>query len=1519
MNQRSDLYCKKTAEMSEIENLKLALARERQARKEAEQIVEEKSAELYESNQELLKLNRNLEQEIARRTQEIKILALFPEEIPDPVLRLSRTGQIVYANPASQNSLLNYFGLQIGDPCPALFKASVEKALATGAPVSQEYVIDHLHYLIYFSGLKELKYINILARDITEIKNAQEQLKQSENRYRQIIESASDMIYRFNLNGRFNYINPVGLRMLNFTEKEILSMDYTDFVHPQYLDQVKEFYCRQIKHKTLTTYLEFPVIKQSGEEMWIGQNVQISDEEDKALELTALARDITDRKQAEQALHLTSTRLTTLISSMQTGVMVEDENQKIVLVNEKFCQLFRLEKGPDELIGLNSQKSSAKFKTFTQDPEAFERDIKGILKSQKIKTGEEIIFKDGRIMERDYVPIVENNHFLGHLWQYRDVTEKKKSEASLLQSQKALLEAQELARLGNWELNLHTYEVMWSPQVYQHFELEEGSTPTFKIYLESLHPDDREVSRENFKKCFETGFASFEIRIKRKDSQIRYLQITVKTSYGPDKKPVNVYGTCLDITELRKVEEQLKESEERFNLAVQGTNDGIWDWLIEENQFFLSPQWKKMLGYNPEELKTPLQTWLERLHPSERNTFENELKGFLEGSDNLMKTEHRMRHKDGHYLNILSRGLLVRDKNGKPVRMVGSNTDITEQKKVERNMVRSLKQQKLISDISFLFSSVVEDLQDPISQAIEMLGKHADVSRVHIFENSADGVFTSNTFEWCNNGIRPQTENLENIPYSVIPSWRRKLLRGGLICSNVRDLPEDMRDILEPQDVKSIMAFPVFVVKKFIGFVVFDNCLEYRDWEDTEIQLLKTFTNLLGNVFERQHTEQQLLLSEEKYRSVVDNLTEVIFQTDEKSFLTFLNPAWTDITGYKLEDSLGMNLLDFIYPIDRIEIDELYELLIDRKIDFCKETLRLTTINGEIRWIEVFARVTINQFNQIDGISGTLNDVTDRKLAEEGLIQAKEQAEQASQAKAQFLSTMSHEIRTPMNAVIGITNLLMKNQPRPDQQKNLSLLKFSGENLLHLLNDILDFSKIEAGKVSFEEVDFNVKDLLSGIEQSLGVKATEKGIELRMVTGSELPDRIAGDPTRLSQVLNNLIGNAIKFTEEGNVSLSVDLLEQNKEGYLLRFAVTDTGIGISEEKLDDIFDSFSQASSDTTRKYGGTGLGLTITKKLLELQGSKIQVESVPNKGSRFFFVLPFKPALSEPEKEYFQPNIKSAQTLKGQKILLVEDNPVNVVVASQFLEDWGAEIVVAENGAIAVETVKSQDFCLVLMDLQMPVMDGYEATRRIREMFSHEQMPVIALTADAMQGVHELITAAGMNDYISKPFIPDELYKKIIKYMKPADSPKIPVNTSEEILEVLDEPGGVIISELKQVKVMEKTPLYKLDKLYEQSGGNIVFVKRMAGLFLQTTPPILEEIKESMQQKEAEKVHGLAHKLKPSVDLLDIDEKERVRKIEKMDSAMLASPEGQQEVEEFMETMRQVCEQMSTDPAVTE
>jgi signal transduction histidine kinase/ActR/RegA family two-component response regulator len=394
-----------------------------------------------------------------------------------------------------------------------------------------------------------------------------------------------------------------------------------------------------------------------------------------------------------------------------------------------------------------------------------------------------------------------------------------------------------------------------------------------------------------------------------------------------------------------------------------------------------------------------------------------------------------------------------------------------------------------------------------------------------------------------------------------------------------------------------------------------------------------------------------------------------------------------------------------------------------------------------------------------------------QKLLNERLRQTMKQAEISSQAKLDFLSTMSHELRTPLNGVIGMTDLLLLENPRKEQEENLNILKFSAESLLSLINDILDFNKIGSDKLDLEFIDFNLADLLRNSCASLNLKAREKGLKLIMHTDAMLSDvMVTGDPTRLSQVIVNLVSNAVKFTPSGTITVSATVVNASDDAIKVHFSVKDTGIGIPKDKQSIIFEPFMQASENTTRKYGGTGLGLAIVKLLLELQESNIHLESTPDKGSEFSFDLVFgfsrNPDSLSTEKKKLKP-----ADLSKLRVLVAEDNAVNILLMKKLLSKWHIKPVIAENGEEVIELLKKENFDVILMDIHMPVMDGFQTTSIIRRMKDEQKstIHIIALTASVSHNARTNVEKAGINDYLQKPFNVDELRNKLqeIYYLK--------------------------------------------------------------------------------------------------------------------------------------------------------
>jgi PAS domain S-box-containing protein len=407
----------------------------------------------------------------------------------------------------------------------------------------------------------------------------------------------------------------------------------------------------------------------------------------------------------------------------------------------------------------------------------------------------------------------------------------------------------------------------------------------------------------------------------------------------------------------------------------------------------------------------------------------------------------------------------------------------------------------------------------------------------------------------------------------------------------------------------------------------------------------------------------------------------------------------------------------------------------------------------------------------------TVFNATDRKEYERELLRERQRAEQAAKAKADFISMISHEIRTPLNAIIGVGHLLGSTVLSTQQQKFVRILRSSSEGLLALINDILDFSKIEAGKVSLEERSLDLRQLIRQIVDNLGVKAQEKNLSIGVHVDGRVPDTVCGDPIKIGQVVTNLLSNAIKFTAEGSVTVALEVRERLADAVSIDFRIADTGIGIAADRLPHVFDEFTQANYDIGLKYGGTGLGLAISKKLVELHGSRIAVESELGRGSTFTFNLRLRvpPEASEPSGMEASAD---EQPLRGLQVLIADDNEINVLVLTAFLQHWGVEVDVVTTGKQAVDRVQERDYDLVLMDLRMPEMDGYAATRTIRALPDPKlhNLPIFAVSASTRMGNQHELDTAGFTAFVGKPVSPDLLFAKIARYaLRKPDDPGLP------------------------------------------------------------------------------------------------------------------------------------------------
>jgi len=552
-----------------------------------------------------------------------------------------------------------------------------------------------------------------------------------------------------------------------------------------------------------------------------------------------------------------------------------------------------------------------------------------------------------------------------------------------------------------------------------------------------------------------------------------------------------------------------------------------------------------------------------------------------------------------------------------------------------------------------------------------------------------------------------------------------------------------------------------------------------RDAQDAIIGYLLIGTdNTARKLVEAEQKKLDQRLRDQQFytRSLIESNIDAIITTDPAGIITDVNKQMEALTGCTRDELIGAPFRSHFTDPQRAEA-AIKRVLSEQKVTDYELTARAR--DGKETVVSYNATTFYDRDRTLQGVFAAARDVTERKRVEVELQQAKAAAESASQTKSDFLASMSHEIRTPMNAIIGIADLLAKTSLSPEQDKYVQIFRRAGDNLLNLVNDILDLSKVEAGQLELERTGFSLNDLLEKVTEMLAGRAQEKGLALLCEIAPQVPADRVGDPTRLRQVLLNLVGNAIKFTESGEVTLRV---AQDADASLpgaLRFTISDTGIGIPGEKLGAVFERFTQADSSTTRKHGGSGLGLTISKRLVELMGGRIWVESGVGKGSVFSFAVPLEISRRATQRAAVLPGTGPEASLPALRILVVEDSPDNRTITVAFLKDTPYQVEIAENGAIAYEKFIAGHYDLVLMDRQMPVMDGLTATRAIRlwEQANHRPpTPIIALTAAALRGDQEKCVAAGCTGYLTKPIKQQVLLQAIKEH-----SMGVPATSKEE------------------------------------------------------------------------------------------------------------------------------------------
>ncbi len=647
-----------------------------------------------------------------------------------------------------------------------------------------------------------------------------------------------------------------------------------------------------------------------------------------------------------------------------------------------------------------------------------------------------------------------------------------------------------------------------------------------------------------------------------------------------------------------------------------------------------------------------------------------------------------------------------------------------------------------------------------MEETLADIGTVMQVGRSYVFEQR--GQFWSNTYEWTSEGVASQKDDLQNISYeywqdegSILYSLRRG---DPYVVEDIAEVNnEATRAILHQGGIVALVTVPLFDEEGIVGLFGLDQCVHKPGWSQETVNAAIILGNVISNAKAYFKTQRRFARKKAQTQALFDAFPYPIYVSsmDDYSIL-FYNKAIAEL-----------------FDVSKVEQEKCYKILqnLDAPCPFCTNAF-LEKGAPPYVWhhhnpitekdYKIVDRCTSWERTDHARLSVAL-DITDSlRLQRERVFER-----EANAAKGDFLANMSHELRTPLNGIIGMTHLAHGANDNVKVQDFIDKIQLSSRNLLAIINDILDFSKLESNEITLEREPFSFSDLLFETQAILQTEAERKGLDLQCHVDENLFSSFYGDTLRLSQVLLNLGNNALKFTEQGFVRFEVQVLEDKENEQSLALCVQDSGIGISSENIEKLFTAFTQADASTTRNYGGTGLGLTITQHLVQLMGGSIRVESVLGEGASFICTIPFSKVFEEQKaKQKMAPKQNAKMDISGVRILLVEDNEINALIAREVLEQYGCCVDTAEDGFVALDKLKSATYDLVLMDIQMPRMDGLEATRRIREMRAYDTLPVVAMSAHALVQDYEKSRDAGMQAHVIKPFVPEELRAVIHQFV---------------------------------------------------------------------------------------------------------------------------------------------------------
>lgn len=983
------------------------------------------------------------------------------------------------------------------------------------------------------------------------------------------------------------------------------------------------------------------------------------------------------------------------------------------------------------------------------------------------------------------------------------------------------------------------------------------------------------------------------ININQKTKELIPVEVTVNLI--TIKNSNFVIAISRDVTERHKQEFKIKEYNQKLESILNEMTDVVWSIKLPEKEvLFVTPSIESVFEIKADKFLNNFYVWEELIIDEDKDVIKEVYLSLSKiGSFNV---KYRIKTENGQIKWIRNKGKYVYNNLNKPIRLNGVAQNRTRELIAQNTLDQELKLQNALIDIaSNYFNLNPKDVENTINQSLEKMGLFVESDRAYIFEYNFEKDTTSNIYEWCNVGIAPEIHNRQDVPNKFFPQWIKKHQNGEVFyvsdVAALNEMEEDgLKSVLEPQGIKSLIALPLLDGHELVGFVGFDSVKNYYNYSENEKRLLSLFGQMLMNIRNRQKWENQLRLQEEKYRNILANMNLGLLEIDLHNEVIFANQSFCDMSGHKLVELKGKFMLDLSFSDEyKIAINKNTQKLTERHSEGYE--IEFLDKQGKSHWWFITNAPNFNDKGHLIGYIIIHLDISLKKSLEQELAKAKTFAESAAKAKELFLANMSHEIRTPLNVIIGMIRQLNKENLTTDQHFYVKQSESSAKHLLTILNNILDIAKIESGDMELIEDSFSPTALAHNVHSLMYSQAKDKNIDFKLNVNNDIKPVLKGDETRLRQVLINLLGNAVKFTEKGSINLSVELVNNNNNSQKLRFEVKDSGIGMSEEFVLRIFDKFSQEHNSSNRKYEGTGLGMAISNDLITLMGGNLKVSSQKNIGTVCSFEIEFQIAGSKA----FTSNNKQikAGLFSGKKVLLAEDNEMNRFIAIQSLKFLGFDTTEAENGLIATELIQKQNFDLILMDVQMPVMDGLEATEFIREKLSNNT-PIIALTANAFKHDIDLYLRKGMNDFVTKPYDEQDFFRKIEQAL----------NFSCEILPL----------ELNsKIEIEKEEQLYDLTYLKNLQIGDKDFLEQMMEIFIDLAKNSTADIRKAFSDGDFEQVRRIAHKIKPSIEQMGIKSiVDTIKTLEKFDYVEKEPSQMEIMINEITEVLNKVVESLA-------